>query len=90
MAVVKASTDFDDDQLSYPQLFLQWKGIEICADFWCSCGKSAHVCGEMFVYRIQCGSCGKVFALPSTVELVEVADDDPTVTKRLTTEDMDD
>lgn len=44
-----------------PNVFIQWKGTDICADVHCGCGESFHLCGEMFVYAIQCPYCDAVW-----------------------------
>ena len=62
----------DYDDRGAPNLFIQWKGTDLCADFRCSCGNGAHICGESFVYAIKCSHCGKVWMTPHTVQLVEV------------------
>lgn len=54
-----------------PNAFLQWKGIDVCLDFRCSCGEGSHFDGD-FAYSLRCVACGKVFLMPSTVPLIEV------------------
>ena len=71
------------------ELFVQWKGTDICADFECECGGIAHVCGD-FVYRIVCGDCGSCYEIPDKFGLKKVKDDDNSgCTRRLSKSDMD-
>jgi hypothetical protein len=48
-----------------PQVFVQWKGTDVCLDFTCECGISGHFDG-FFAHALRC-SCGAVWAMPSTV-----------------------
>ena len=52
-----------------PALFIQWKGTDLCGDFGCECGATAHI-DEMFVNNIKCGGCGAIYRLPHTVALL--------------------
>ena len=56
--------------------FIQYKGTDICLDFHCECGASGHFDGE-FAYALKCHACGKSFAMPSTVTLVESDEYEP-------------
>lgn len=49
-----------------PNVFIQWKGTDVCFDFWCECGEQGHYDG-FFAYSLRCGACGAVWAMPSTV-----------------------
>lgn len=69
-----------------PELHVQWKGTEVCADFHCSCGADGHIDDAMFCYTIRCGRCGKAWDVPTSLALtpstetlphVEVEPDDP-------------
>lgn len=53
-----------------PEAFIQWKGTDVCLDFTCLCGEGGHFDGD-FAYALKC-RCGRVFATPSVVPLVEV------------------
>ena len=66
---------FSDDysEMKNPSLFIQWKGTDLCADFYCICGVASHICG-FFAYRIRCASCRRVFETPHTISLREVVD----------------
>lgn len=46
-----------------PHAFIQWKGTDVCLDFYCVCGAGGHFDGY-FAYYIQCGECGKVYETP--------------------------
>lgn len=65
--------------MSASNLFVQWKGTEVCADFACRCGSSFHF-DRNFLYYIKCHSCGTIYQVPYTLELVEVTEgwSDPT------------
>ena len=60
-------SEFDDDQT---HVFIQYKGTDICLDFHCSCGTDGHFDGD-FAYALRCAGCGKTFAMPHSIELVE-------------------
>jgi hypothetical protein len=72
----------DFSALDRTSAFIQWKGTDVCLDFTCECGGSGHV-DAMFVYTIKCPDCGRVWAMPHTVSLVESTDrywtDSPTL-----------
>ena len=48
--------------------FIQWKGTDVCMDWWCSCGNSNHVDSD-FLYSVQCKHCGKVWEVGTQVAL---------------------
>jgi len=52
-------------------VFVQWKGTEVCADFHCECGSHQHICGEVFMYSIECLSCGQHYKVQSTLFLAK-------------------
>jgi hypothetical protein len=62
------------------EVFIQWKGTDVCFDFRCECGADAHFDGY-FAYAIKCPLCGTIYEMPSTVTLlkVETSDHDPVV-----------
>lgn len=55
-------------------VFIQWKGTDVCFDFWCECGATGHFDGY-FAYSLRCGTCGAVWAMPSTVYPRKLTDD---------------
>jgi hypothetical protein len=59
----------DPDAGEPPNIWIQWKGTELCADFRCRCGQRGHI-DDGFCYAIRCESCGQVYVLPRTVELI--------------------
>lgn len=61
-----------------PSIFIQWKGTDVCLDFYCTCGRQGHFDGY-FAYAVRCSLCGKVWELPHTVRLVEAIDYDGVV-----------
>jgi hypothetical protein len=54
-------------------VFIQWKGTEVCLDFYCDCGTQGHYDGD-FAYALRCAECGRVWQLPHSVALVEGSD----------------
>ena len=56
-----------------PNVYMQWKGIDLCCDLRCSCGSSSHFDG-FFAYSIECPSCGAVWDMPDEIELKPNAD----------------
>ena len=53
-------------------VFIQYKGTEICADFTCpNCKEQEHIDGD-FCYSWKCPNCNKVYNLSSYIELFEV------------------
>lgn len=55
-----------------PRVFLQWKNMESCIDFYCECGAHHHV-DEFFVYALKCEPCGALYEMPSIVVLKRVS-----------------
>lgn len=56
------------------EVFIQWKGTDVCFDFWCAeCGAEGHFDGY-FAYMIRCGSCGALYAMPFTVYPVRISE----------------
>ncbi len=54
------------------EVFIQWKGTNLCMDFYCPCGAHGHV-DEQFAYYVECEACGDVFELGTQV-IVKRAD----------------
>lgn len=47
--------------------FIQYKGTDLCMDFYCpDCGEHSHFDG-MFAYAVKCGACGAEFKMPEDV-----------------------
>lgn len=47
--------------------FIQWKGTDLCMDFYCpECDEHSHFDG-FFAYAIQCPSCMTFFEMPTDV-----------------------
>lgn len=54
--------------------FIQWKGTDLCMDFYCpKCNKHSHFDG-MFAYAIRCSACGVDWKMPTDISslLVEL------------------
>lgn len=43
-------------------MFIQWKGTELCADFHCDCGYHGHIDAD-FAYHVRCDGCGQVYEM---------------------------
>jgi hypothetical protein len=48
------------------RVFIQWKGTDVCFDFWCDCGGGGHYDGY-FAYSIKCSQCGQAYIMPFDV-----------------------
>lgn len=85
------------------EIFIQWKGTDVCLDFYCPClpeeeRQPVHIHGE-FAYFIKCLVCNEVYELGTQVRLIKVADakvinidplsDDNYVNNRITDEDCE-
>lgn len=55
------------------EVFIQWKGTEVCMDLHCPCGKHSHFDTD-FAYYIRCPDCGAVYELGTQVKLAKVAE----------------
>lgn len=80
-AIAKVETQtIDVAELGSPDLFMQWKGTDVCLDLHCPCGAHCHLDG-FFAYTIECGGCGAVWKLPDFIipERVENPEDDRAV-----------
>lgn len=51
--------------------FIQWKGTDVCMDFYCACGHHNHYDGYC-AYFIKCKKCKKIFMLGDSVQITEV------------------
>jgi hypothetical protein len=45
------------------EVFIQWKGTNICCDFTCTCGCNAHFDGD-FAHVLKCPRCGELWEMP--------------------------
>jgi hypothetical protein len=57
-----------DDEPQQSEVFIQYKGTDICLDFWCECGAEGHFDG-FFCHSIRCPRCDTVWVLPHTIAL---------------------
>jgi hypothetical protein len=53
------------------QTFVQWKGTDLCMDFYCDCGHHSHVDGD-FIYAVQCPVCDAIYEMPTDIPLKRV------------------
>jgi len=51
--------------------FIQWKGTDICMDFYCDCGFHNHYDGQ-FAYFVQCGGCKQIYKMAESIEMEKV------------------
>lgn len=56
----------DDKDDKEPSAFIQWKGTDVCMDFYCDCGAHGHFDGY-FAYEVQCQHCRTVWEMPCTL-----------------------
>lgn len=47
-------------------MFIQWKGTDLCMDLRCPCGCQSHVDAE-FAHYVQCPACGTVYQMGTQV-----------------------
>lgn len=52
-----------------PSIYVQWKGTDVCLDFYCPCGEQSHYDGY-FAYAIECPACQARFDLPAHPHLL--------------------
>lgn len=55
-----------------PRAFIQWKGTDVCADYYCACGDKFHVDGR-FAYVLKCPHCKRLYAAACFVNLLEIS-----------------
>lgn len=53
---------------SKARVFVQWKGTDVCLDFWCACGAHIHYDGD-FAYHLQCPHCQSIWDMPCNFHL---------------------
>jgi hypothetical protein len=58
-----------------PSAFIQWKGTNVCADYYCLCGEQFHLDVE-FAYAVQCPDCNRRYEVSSMIELRYMPDDE--------------
>lgn len=53
---------------------VQWKGTDLCMDFWCpACGQYSHIVG-FFMDIIDCDHCYARFEMPTDLPLKRVVE----------------
>ena len=57
---------FTTPEGSDASMFIQWKGTDVCLDFYCPCGAHGHLDGS-FAYNVRCPMCGSVFEMGTQV-----------------------
>lgn len=56
--------DFEEEHPTHA--FIQWKGTDVCMDFWCDCGAEGHFDGD-FAYVVKCPACDQEWEMPTFV-----------------------
>lgn len=51
---------------SEARMFIQWKGTDVCMDFYCPCGEHCHLDSD-FAYYVGCPKCGAVYEMGTQV-----------------------
>ena len=57
--------------MSDTNMYIQYKGTDLCADLYCDCGTHLHV-DEYSAYAVQCWNCKAIWELPQNVTMVKV------------------
>jgi len=60
------------------EMFIQWKGTDLCMDFSCPCGGGGHFDGY-FAYHVRCLDCGQVYRMGTQVIARKVDEPDGAV-----------
>ena len=47
-------------------MFIQWKGTDVCLDFYCECGVPTHL-DASFAYFVECGACHAIYRMGTQV-----------------------
>ena len=68
--------EYDGHHDAGPNVFVQWKGTDVCFDFWCECGKDCHFDGY-FASCFECPYCGEIWLMPSTIYPMKRSAADP-------------
>lgn len=56
-------------------MFIQWKGTDLCMDFYCACGAHCHFDGY-FSHFVGCPHCGAAYELGTQVRARKLADEE--------------
>jgi hypothetical protein len=75
--------------MSKPNVFIQYKGTDLCADIWCECGTHLHV-DTYFAYAVRCWKCQAIWELPQMVTAVKVESTEFPIQDAEKDEDIDD
>jgi hypothetical protein len=57
--------------MSETNVFIQYKGTDLCADLYCDCGEHLHV-DAYSAYAVKCYECGAIWELPQFVTMTKV------------------
>lgn len=68
---------FTKPEGSDADMFIQWKGTDVCLDFTCACGATGHLDTD-FAYYVKCPTCGAVYEMGTQV-IAKLVDPDHAV-----------
>lgn len=68
-------SDWATRKIPRPNAFIQWKGTNVCLDFYCICGEQFHL-DEEFVYAVECPYCYKKYEMSAMIEARELSDEE--------------
>lgn len=58
------------------RVWIQWKGTDVCLDFWCECGTQSHL-DAYNAYAVKCPACGAIYELRASAVKVEKTEWEP-------------
>jgi hypothetical protein len=63
------------------RIHIQWKGTDVCLDFYCDCGVDSHL-DDYGAYAVKCPACGAIYELSGFAKKVDQTMYDVTVMER--------
>jgi hypothetical protein len=84
-ATAEKEFPFTRPEGSDAEMFIQWKGTEVCLDFYCPCGAHGHL-DDDFAYAVLCPACDTVYEMGTQV-IVKRCEDMRDQAKRLDVDD---
>lgn len=60
------------------RVYVQWKGTDVCLDFFCDCGVQTHL-DAYNAYAVKCPACGDVYELRAVAKKVKESQWEPVV-----------
>jgi len=62
----RAKFPFITPATSDAEMFIQWKGTDVCLSFYCDCGQNSHLDSD-FAYYVQRPACGQIYEMGTQV-----------------------